>query len=449
MFSPEVVDRRAWTLAHDSQFAEALRGHPPRVHSLDESWAYRDQLSDAVDPDGTPRRALTDDEQTFLTHELLRCKIDYRYCSDRYAVIAKEGGDTAPIAPRWASQELFLEQLGRLEWEHLQQGHPDGLLVNILKARQLGVSTEIEVILAHRVSTQTSVRGLVAGDIKEQSQYLFSMCELVLASFPWWLRPPVKAHQVGDYWASATETDTVNSTIRTAWGKSSRGGLQEQQKVKGNLGRGRTYSAVHISEFSTWERPEQLQDALMPAIPRRPHVFAAFESTAKGRYDAWHTWWTGKGLGRCLNVFLPWYIEPDKYWLPVPEGWEPKPTTKFHADRVVQTSPMYCLGRTIRLSAEQLYWYESTRAAWETEDSIEVNLHKFLEEYPATPEEAFQYAGRSVFSAATLERLRTYERTPQALLVIEPARDIADLKVAEAAEQARQQAAVRALTGQD
>jgi hypothetical protein len=229
----------------------------------------------------------------------------------------------------------------------------------------------------------------------------------------------------------------TDSTLRTAWGKSSRGGLQKDSKSKGNIGRGRTHGILHLSELSTWERPEQIDDGLMPGVPRRARTFCVFESTAKGRHDWWHKHWlrAERGDGRFTNIFIPWYIVRDKYWLPVPEGWEPAPTTKQHAEEVERTSPLYLMGKTHRLRPEQMYWYEVERRAWESEDSLDFNLHKFTEEFPATADSAFQHAGRSIFPASVLERVKTYERVPEGMFHVRPARDIATLKAWEREQQ--------------
>jgi hypothetical protein len=419
MFHPEVVAANERRLL--LQLGDVIPEGRLIRHSLDECQGRVAALAQAYDKKGNLLRPLTPAESQFILHERFLCFIDYQYWVERYAVVAKETQDAEPLTPLWASQVLFLSHLREMEYERHTGGHPDGVLVNILKARQLGISTMTETIVAHRATTQKTLRALIAADVQEQARYMMSMAELVIDNLPPWLRPPIRAHQRGDYW----EAQVTNTTIRTAWGKSTRGGLQDQSKTKGNIGRGRTFGCVHLTEYSTWERPEQIKDGLMPGIPRRPRTFVAFESTAKGRYDAWHQQWlsTERGEGRFRNVFIPWYIEPDKYWLPAPEAWVPNEAAAQHAELVERTSGLYLLGRTVRLTREQLYWYERERAVFEADD----NLYKFIEEYPATPEEAFQHAGRTIFKASVLERVAKQERAPIAVVEIQPAREIAQL----------------------
>ena len=431
MYSPAVIDRREHTLLQ--ALGPTLGITKLRRRPVEDCWALRDRLASARDAKGTPLRALTTEEQQFVLHEGLLAQIDYRYWSERYATVVKDTAEAEPLTPRWASQDLFLARIAALEDERYGR-HPDGILVNVLKARQLGISTESQAMLAHRLTTSKSMRGIVAGDVPEQSSYLLGMTETILEHLPWWLHPGTAAPtNVG-----AIITMTTKTSLRVGAGKSQRGGLQDKGGTKGNIGRGKTFSLAHISEVSTWERPEQLFDGLLPGIPARPRTFCVFESTAKGRHDPWHTHWesTGRGTTRFVNVFIPWYIEPDKYWLPVPDGWAPSALATQHAEAVERDSGQWCLGKTIRLSREQLCWYERTRADFDERNE----LYKFLEEYPATPAESFQHSGRTIFKPKTLERLKAQERRPQALLHIESRASIALLGEPERQETRRARA---------
>jgi len=433
MFHPDVIAESQDRV--ERALGDAIPGGRLRRTPHDECWALRDQLADAVDVKGHPKRDLTAAEQTFITHERLLATLDYRYWSERWAMVAKETQDAEPLVPRWESQNLFLATIAHYEQQYRDTGHPDGILLNVLKARQLGISTETEVILAHRVTTQTTVRGLVAADVPEQSSYLLGMAETVIDALPWWLKPSATPPtNKGSIFSFET-----GSSLRVAAGKSQRGGLQDRGGTKGNIGRGKTWGILHLSELSTWERPEQIDDGLLPGVPRRPRTFGVLESTAKGRYDWWHHQWlnTDRGLTRFFNVFIPWYIEPDKYWEVAPDGWAPNPTTKEHMDKVERSSAKYLLGRTHRLSREQAYWYERNHALYDEKD----RLHVFYEEYPATAEDAFQHAGRSIFSVKTREKLAQQAKQPIDVLFVEPAKDIATLKAWE-----RDQAAGGGLT---
>lgn len=430
MFAPAVIAAREAHLVDTLRdvLPAGLTRHPHAV-----CWEYVQRLASAVDAKGRPTRPLTAEEAAFVTNERLLLTLDFRYIAERYAVIAKESQEAEPIFPLWASQELFLAHLAAQEQAHHDTGNPDGILMNVLKARQLGISSITEVILALKAMGQTTLRGLVAADVPEQSSYMLGMAELVVDHFPWWLTPPVVAPTN----KGAILSFGTGSSLRVAAGKSQRGSLQDRGGTKGNIGRGKTWGALHLSELSTWERAEQINDALLPGVPVRPRTFGIFESTAKGRHDWWHSQWTKttQGLTRFGNIFIPWYIEPDKYWRPAPPGWTPDDATRAHVAAVEQTSPQYLLGRTVRLSREQAYWYETTRRSFEADD----RLHQFLEEYPATPEEAFQHAGRSIFSAGTLARLHAQARPPVAIVFVEPAKDVALLQAWE-----RDQATARA-----
>jgi hypothetical protein len=103
---------------------------------------------------------------------------------------------------------------------------------------------------------------------------------------------------------------------------------------KGSIGRGQTFSVVHISELPTWENPEQLDTALLPAIPYAADTLVLYEATAEFAGDWWHKHWlaSGQGEGRFSNIFIPWCAEPLKYSLPAPVDWTPSISTTTHAE---------------------------------------------------------------------------------------------------------------------
>lgn len=400
------------------------KAYPAGVERLpvDTCRSYVRRLAEAYDPKRGPTRALSSDEQVFVQNERLLAKLDYQYWAERYAVIIHPAKGVSPMFPLWESQTLILSQLAEQQEQRAASGHPDGLIFNVLKGRQLGCSTLCQSIIAHRITTQSYTKAMIASDVPENSGStgLFGMLELTVEHLPWWLTPGERFHQKDAHIVFANHSSVVVES-----GKSMKGGKQDDGGQKGQIGRSKTYSMVHLSELSTWENPHTIDDSLSPAVAQTPRTFWAKESTAKGRHNWWHEEWqaTERGVGRSFNIFIPWYAERSKYWLPVPEGWEPPGYCLEYAERVARHAPRW-MRRAFQLSAEQLYWYYSMREAAE-EKGV---LYKFLEEYPAEPEEAFQYSGRSIFTPAELDRLRNHAREPRQLYLVQPNTLIASLR---------------------
>jgi len=421
MYAPSVIAaREALAVANFPQYAQGVPSY-----SVEDSAAFTAGLMTAVDETGAIRRVFSTDEQIFIAATRLRIAFDFPYFAERFVWIDEEGHGLRPLYPLWESQKFVLDALGRLEAARYFDGYPDGLFLNVLKARQLGVSTLAEALVAHRLLTRPHIRALAGADVEDQAGYLFRMIDRLYQQLPWFLQPARL------YFTKNREMTFSNqSFLKTAWGKSTRGALQSitgQEGTKGAIGRGQTYSVIHISELATWENPEQLDTALLPTVPYSLDSLAIFESTAEFAGDWWHVQWqtADKGEGRFTNVFIPWYAEPSKYALPAPSSWRPSPKTLEHAAKCERDSPKW-IGHTVALTRDQLYWYERTRTYYE----LKGELHKFLKEYPADDQECFQYAGRAIFTFEQLEAIdRAGSRRPLLdVWRVEPAREIAELR---------------------
>ena len=255
----------------------------------------------------TASRPFSQDEEAFVVNEQLLCKLDYRYAAERYLYINKAGQVLEPLFPLWESQTLLLDALASEEETRWRAKHPDGLLANVIKGRQLGCSTWVQSLLAHRVLTHGQVRALIASDVPQNSgsEGLFGMLELMVEHWPWWLKPTERFHTKNKHimWENG-------SRVIVESGKSMKGGLMEEGGEKGQLGRSKTFSMAHLSEITTWERPEQINSSLLPAIPRTPRTLCIRESTAMGRNNYWHQEWTLAADGedpRFFNIFIRYF----------------------------------------------------------------------------------------------------------------------------------------------
>lgn len=423
MYSPEMVDRREAQLLRERPSFRALYPDGIPRYPLADHHALTGDILRSTAGDGTRLRPYTLEEQTFIAATQLRIQFDFEYFATRAIWIDEEGHGLRPLYPLWESQHYLLQLLGKLELEQAEQGAADGLLANILKIRQIGITTLGVCLLAHRIFTRPHMRALVGSDIEAQAGYLFRIADRVYVNLPPFLQPA----KIG-YNKDRELLLSNGSSLRTAWGKSTRGALQDVGGKKGNIERGRTYSLVHISELATWDHPDQLDTALLPGIPRSPHTLVLFESTAELADDWWHRHWktSAAGTGRFKNLFVGAYAVPSKYSLRPPADWTPKDATIAWAAKAERESPAWCFGQTIRPTLAQCFWYESTRAFYEEKGK----LHEFLREYPSDPEECFQYAGQTIFTHPQLQAIDAAgsKRKILDIWTVAPAREIAALR---------------------
>lgn len=396
MYHPAVIEKRLNRLADGIR-----RSIDPRFEfretPLSEIEARSAELEDIYDSEAEKlRRPLTRDEEAFIRHEINRSKVDFGYWAHRFAKIKTKSQELLPLTFTHV-QTLLMKKIADAEIKALQGTTGDGILLAVLKARQLGVSTISEAIISHRIFFYGNTSALIAADVDERSSHLFGMTVRIYDNLPWWMRP-VRTYFVKGKQMYFKEQDSIITVMAS---KNMQGG--DSGSDKGSVGTGQTYPLVHLSELALWENPQQIDDALMPSIPMHARTFCIFESTAKGRGNWWHEKWllSKRGLSRRTPVFIPWYTDPETYKLPAPVDWTPNEISKAHAQRVKETSPLW-LGYSMILSKDQLYWWERTRA----EHVADRKLPVFLAEYAADDLEAFQNTTIGVFPAELIDGMK-------------------------------------------
>lgn len=415
MYSQAIVTKRL------SRLAENIRGAiDPRFdwkeYSTAEVQERVSKLADVFNPlDGSTHRPLSVDENDFIRHEINRCKVDFLYWCERYAFIKDKAMSLVRLTPT-SVQRLLIARMAKAEEDAVLGKSGDGILFNVLKARQLGCSTISDIIIAHRVFFYANTTALIAADIPQRTQNLYEMVNRVFINLPWWMKPR-SSDDKKDYKVKNTQISFADQDSIVRFGSSSNMAGGDSGADKGSLGTGMTLPLVHLSELALWENPYQIDDALMPSIPMNPRTFAIFESTAKGRNNWWHDCWmdSKKGLGRRKPVFIPWYTDPDTYKLPAPADWVPNASSEAHSNRVFETSAQW-VGHSVRLTRDQLYWYERTRAEYQSKRI----LHKFLAEYTADDLESFQHSTTNVFGHDLIGDLRNKASNVPILVEIRP-----------------------------
>lgn len=242
-------------------------------------------------------------------------------------------------------------------------GKPVRLIV--LKARQLGISTATEGILFNWSFIHPGTNGLVIAHENEAASGLFEKTKM------YWETWPLKNYYTQKY-ATRRELSWVEtrSHIKVATAKNVASG------------RGSTLHAVHASECAFYPDPETLMVGLSQTIPYKHGTIVVLESTANGVGNWFHKQWqlAETGESQYVPVFFPWYKHPE---------YKQYTTLTIKSELDADERNLLRLGA----SYENIQWRR-----WAIVNLGQGDLDFFMQEYPATPEEAFITSGRPIFS---------------------------------------------------
>lgn len=356
------------------------------------------RLRSLIDPKtGRYSRAFTAEEHAFIKSEFILCRYDFRYFASRYGNIdldASTGGGVGPIA-FWTSQlralDLIAAREEEIQQQHAKHGFSDGILTVWHKSRQLGATAMMRLITLHRMLLWRNTRCIGGSLDIDKIHELYVRDKTILDNLPPFLAPVIEF----DVKDSHISFDKLKSRL-----------TYQQSNQKAGVGTGQQFDVSHMTEVALWEYADRLKFDFLPAVPQAPTTFVAFESTANGRGNFWHSFTESirkkeVGFQSWTYIFTPWYIESRKYRRMAPDDWRPNQVTIDHAELVERTSAEYCSSKVV-LGRDQLYWWETEYQQYKKEGS----LHIFLSNYCATPEQSFQHSTRSALPLETIEAMR-------------------------------------------
>lgn len=238
----------------------------------------------------------------------------------------------------------------------------------ILKGRQQGASTYVEGRFYHKTANNLGQRTFILTHQEQATQNLFAMVQRYHDNCPIQIRP---------------RTGKSNARELTFPGLDS----QYQVATAGSKGVGRsaTLTNVHGSEVAFWENGEEHLAGLFQAVPLSPGTEIVLESTAKGIGNVFHEEWkkAASGISDFIAIFVPWFWQTE-YSRKVPKDFECSDERELVPDGEL-TEVEY--KRAFKLTDSQMFW---RRMKIIELGSGNDGFYKFKEEYPATPDEAFQ-----------------------------------------------------------
>jgi hypothetical protein len=284
---------------------------------------------------------------------------------------------TVPFEPNWAQ----IEYLRVAEEQLATTGR---VRIIVLKARQLGISTVTEALAFTLAFLYNDYRAYVLAHEIPASQNLLIMTRR------YWDTYPFKALYGAPKHASRNTLawDSTGSSIHigTAGNKAT--------------GRSNTLHFLHASEVAFWPNPREVFLSVRQTVPQSPGTGIVLESTANGMGDLFQETWLASENGdtEYTPLFFPWHRHP-RYtasYIGIPYA------TLGHLSS--EERALVSMG----ISDDRLAWRR-----WAIRNLCQNDLLKFMQEYPATPEEAFIASGTNVFPydhlAACYEPLQGYK----------------------------------------
>lgn len=316
------------------------------------------------------------------------------------AKIVTKGSELEAVRPRPA--QLVLE--AALEKQRLA-GRPERAIV--LKSRQTGISTWVQIKMMQRASLRANRRALVVAQDNDTAASLFDIGKQVYQHLPpdvdLRLKPEMKNFRDSDdvrlihFGTKARGARNIGDVGVNSW-------LRIDTAKEADAGRGKTFTDLHLSEMAFWANQGKAL-SLLNAVPDLPGTLIVIESTANGTNEFRKRWDRAyAGDGDYAPVFISWLIDPD--------CWRAFGSMEDRADFEAQIGDgpygadepgLVELGA----SAEQLHWRRTAIV-----DKCDGDVAKFKQEYPSHPGEAFLGSGNHVFSFSYIERvLRRVEAT--------------------------------------
>ena len=238
----------------------------------------------------------------------------------------------------------------------------------ILKARQMGFSTETEAIFFKETVTKPNVNTAIVAHKEDSTTNLFNMSKLMYDQLPEAIKPDKKASNAKELVFDKENGTGLKSKIKcfTAGGS--------------GIGRSDTLNNLHLSELAFWtgDKKETLT-GLLQAVPNDPDTMIVIESTANG-YEYFKELWDDAVDGK--NDFVPLFI-----------GWNELQEYKMTYTGFELTKEEKELQKRYGLTLDQLTWRR-----WCIANNCGNDVEQFRQEYPINPEEAFISTGKCYFN---------------------------------------------------
>ncbi len=325
-----------------------------------------------------------------------RLRDDFEFYADKCLKILKKPDryGVSALAPfKFNSAQKYIH--ARLEEQRERLGYVRAI---ILKGRQQGASTYVEGRFYWKTTNNEGQKTYILTHKTEATDNLFAMVDRYHQNAPPFVRP-----FVGKSNAKEMEFSRLDSKYQVA-----------TAGAKG-AGRSATLINVHGSEVAYWENAPTHLSGMLQAVPLAAGTEVILESTANGVGNVFHTQWKMAeiGDGDFIAIFVPWFWQ-DEYRRPTLDDFELLDDPESVPEGEL-TEAEYAAA--YNLDDDQMFW---RRGKIIELGGGEDGFTSFKQEYPATPDEAFQAsrAGDSLIKRKFVVKARKSTVATEGQLII-------------------------------
>lgn len=327
------------------------------------------------------------------------CEERYQYDFEFYTyscdtILDKETGVEIRFQLNRPQREILLPALEEQRVANRQ------ILVQILKARQMGFSTMVQMYMKWiQMVHRKNWNSVVVSDDLTSAINIRSMYDLSVRKMP-----PIGGQQP----TIAPFAGTQNIKIIPERGsRITVGTAQRPETVRSQDVKMAHFSEVAFYPHTDNNNPSMLESSIVSSIPNVPYSMVVRESTANGVGDYFYNHWTKAKQGESgyRAVFAPWYAM-DIYRISLDDGYYiegKQDRTHGSIDDFYHSLSQYersLWEQDERVTLEHLNWRR-----WKL--STMSDTSKMRQEFPSNDIEAFVDSGQPVFRADEVEQLRS------------------------------------------
>lgn len=289
----------------------------------------------------------------------LQCRDDFVFYAERNLKIRTKEGSVLPFLLNRA--QLHIHQC--FERQRKEAGKVRAI---ILKGRQQGCSTYVGGRFYWRATHRRGVQVYILTHEQPATENLFSMVKRYHENCNPLLKPQTLASNAKELIFNTPERDGLDSGYKLG--------------TAGNRGTGRssTIQYFHGSEVAFWPHAADHATGVLQAVPDVEDTEVVLESTANGIGNYYHSTWQAAeaGLSDYQAIFVPWFWQPEYRKIPE-DGFSPTQEEQEYQ-------------RLYDLNIDQLRWVRQKVAEFEGDWT------RFHQEYPATPQLAFETSNDAI-----------------------------------------------------